>query len=219
VTTAATKARILPLTTDRWADLVVLFGERGAYNGCWCMWFRKPNAAWVSDIGEVNRRDLRELAATGRAPGLLAYVEDRPVGWVSVAPRIEFMRISGRPADTAGVAEADTVWSIVCFYIDRTHRRLGIGRALLAEAVGYAGQHGAHVVEAYPVDHEERTADANVYTGVVSMYRDAGFEPVGRFARWRAIPQVTDPVEPKPGPATGRPIYRKPVRRSRARTG
>ncbi|MEA3454319.1 MAG: hypothetical protein U9R12_05240, partial [Candidatus Caldatribacteriota bacterium] len=29
-----------PLTTERWKDLEALFGERGAYDGCLCMWCR-----------------------------------------------------------------------------------------------------------------------------------------------------------------------------------
>ena len=31
---------IHPLTPDRWADFEKLFGPRGAYAGCWCMWPR-----------------------------------------------------------------------------------------------------------------------------------------------------------------------------------
>ena len=27
-----------PLTKDRWIDFEALFGARGAYGGCWCMW-------------------------------------------------------------------------------------------------------------------------------------------------------------------------------------
>jgi hypothetical protein len=30
-----------PLTSDRWDDLERLFGpERGAFAGCWCLWFK-----------------------------------------------------------------------------------------------------------------------------------------------------------------------------------
>ena len=28
------------LTPDRWPDFEKLFGEKGAYGGCWCMWWR-----------------------------------------------------------------------------------------------------------------------------------------------------------------------------------
>lgn len=205
-----------PATAERWHDLVGLFGERGAYNGCWCMWFRKVNADWVGSGNAGNRRDLEALVDADRHPGILAYVGSRAVGWVSVAPRAEFTRISGQAATVIDEPPRDDVWSVVCFYIDREHRSQGIGRALLAEAVRFAGAHGARVVEAYPIElHEGRVPVSEAYTGVVSMYRDAGFREVGRFARWRAVPQVTDPVDPKPGPATGRPIHRRAIRRAR----
>lgn len=28
------------LTPQRWDDFEKLFGEKGAYGGCWCMWWR-----------------------------------------------------------------------------------------------------------------------------------------------------------------------------------
>jgi hypothetical protein len=28
---------VYPLTAERWGDLETLFGEHGAYGGCWCM--------------------------------------------------------------------------------------------------------------------------------------------------------------------------------------
>ena len=212
--------RIEPLTAERWDDLVTLFGARGAYGGCWCMWFRKPNAAWSSAGGDRNRRDLRDLAQAGRVPGLLAYAGDRPVGWVSVAPRTEFTRISGVPALGSDEVPPDDVWSVVCFYIDRSHRRRGIGRMLLAEAVAHAQRGGARVVEAYPVPPKDGAkADENVYTGVLSMYRDAGFREVGRFARWRAVPQVTDPDNAATSPAKGRPIVGWSLRSQRRHAG
>jgi GNAT superfamily N-acetyltransferase len=206
---------IHPLTGDRWDDVVTLFGARGAYGGCWCMWFRKPNAAWVTSVGSTNERDLRALAEAGRAPGLLAYVDGAPAGWVSVAPRSEYTRISGVDAAPTDDFPPDDVWSIVCFYIAKAHRGAGIGKALLAEAVRHAAAHGATVVEGYPAQPKSSpTADENVYTGVVSMFEAAGFREVGRFARWRSVPQVTDPESPTPGPPTGRPIHRRKVRLS-----
>ncbi len=35
------RVRVVPLTADRWPDLVALFGPKGAYGGCWCMYFRR----------------------------------------------------------------------------------------------------------------------------------------------------------------------------------
>lgn len=211
-----------PVTSEQWSDLLELFGLGGASSGCWCMWFRKVNAEYTQPgRGGANRASLQALVDGGREPGILAYVDERPVGWVSVAPRAEYTRISGVPASATDDVPPDDVWSVVCFYIDKAYRGQGIGKALLAEAVRYAGAHGAKIVEGYPSPPRDRpTADDNVFTGVVSMFRQAGFREVGRFARWRAVIGVTDPVDPRPGPPTGRPIHRlaiSPGRRTVAR--
>ena len=33
---------VLPLVTERWHDLEILFEKYGAPGDCWCMWFRLP---------------------------------------------------------------------------------------------------------------------------------------------------------------------------------
>ncbi|HZA26589.1 MAG TPA: GNAT family N-acetyltransferase [Actinomycetota bacterium] len=165
---------IRPVTPDRWDDLVALFGDRGV-SGCWCMWWRLSSAEFERRHGAGTRRALKGLVDRGRVPGLLAYLEGRPVGWVSVAPREEFGRVERsrhlRPVDD------QPVWSIVCFYIDRGSRGRGVGSALLRGAVRYAAEKGAEVVEAYPVDPKgKKIPSAELYTGTVEMFRAAGFE-------------------------------------------
>ena len=71
----------------------------------------------------------------------------------SVAPRPEFSRILRSPKlRPAGAEESPGVWSIVCFFIDREHRRTGVAGTLLEAAVSWAREQGAEVVEAYPID-------------------------------------------------------------------
>ena len=82
---------VLPLTPDRWDELVSFFGPNGAYSNCWCAWYRVR--AKDFDDGPANRRVLRRLTRDGAVPGLLAYDGSRPVGWVSIAPREQFERI------------------------------------------------------------------------------------------------------------------------------
>lgn len=176
-----------PVTPDRWDDLVELFGrDRGAYSGCWCMWWRQTAAEYERDHGPSNRRALRRLVDAGRVPGLLAYADGVPAGWVSVAPRGEFGRLQRSPV--LGPVDEEPVWSIVCFYIDRGHRRQGVGRALLEAAVAYAVANGARIVEGYPVDPmQRRKASAELFTGVPSMFEAAGFREVARRSPTRPI--------------------------------
>jgi hypothetical protein len=76
---------VRPATPDRWNDVVSVFGRRGNDpSWCWCQLFlRSPDAG--SETGEPkpdNRNALRrEISQAAVAPGLLAYVGDRPVGW------------------------------------------------------------------------------------------------------------------------------------------
>ena len=177
---------VRPVTRRRWSDLLELFGPNGAYSGCWCMWWRQTSADYDRDHGEPNRRGLKRLVDGGRVPGLLAYVDGEPVGWVSVAPREQFGRLERSPVLKR--VDDRPVWSVVCFYIHRSHRRRGVGAALLEAAVAQAARRGARIVEGYPVDTQGRKAvSASIYTGVASMFEDAGFREVERRTPNRPI--------------------------------
>src|SRR5205814_1153575 len=104
----SSQVRVRPVTPGRWNDLVELFGwDRGAYSGCWCMFFRQRQDEFYrgSPGGGAggNRAAMRRVVEGGRkVPGLLAYVDGRPVGWISVAPREEFGRVERSPVTKPG---------------------------------------------------------------------------------------------------------------------
>jgi GNAT superfamily N-acetyltransferase len=176
---------IHPVTPDRWNDMVELFERRGprgghrntpAY-GCWCMYWRDRSL----QHGEPKKRAMAKLVRDGREPGLLAYDDGGvPVGWISIAPREEFAALVSspqyRPRD-----DAEGVWSIVCFVIDKPAWRTGVASALLDAAIEHAFAHGARSVEAYP--HISNGSD---YMGPLALYERAGFTKV-RIANKRAI--------------------------------
>ena len=175
-----------PATAERWDDVVKLFGERGAYSGCWCMWWRLPQSEFNRGVGAPNRAALQAIVAAGRVPGLLAYHDGVPVGWCAVAPREEFGRLQRSP--NLRPLDDQPVWSIVCFFIDRKWRGQGVGAALLRAAVRFAAAQGATVVEGYPVDPgQRRLPTASAFTGVVGMFEQAGFREVARRAPTRPI--------------------------------
>jgi len=178
---------ILPLTAERWADLTALFGKKGAYGGCWCMWFRQTGPEFRSGQREANREAFRAIVERGETPGLLAYVEGVPAGWVSVAPRSEFPRLQ-RSRNLKPVDERPA-WGIVCFYIGAKHRGGGLGGALLRAAVDYARSQGAGIVEGYPIDTDggKRISVDAAYHGILAWFRAAGFREVERRAAGRPI--------------------------------
>jgi GNAT superfamily N-acetyltransferase len=164
---------------SRWDDVVGLFGPNGAYANCWCMWWRMRSTDFDRAAPRSKRDAMRRLVTGGRTPGLLAYRDGRPVGWVSVAPREEFGRLERSP--TLKRVDDRPVWSIVCFYVDRRHRGAGVARALLRGAEEHAARSGATALEAYPVDPARRAyASAEAYTGVVPLFEEAGFREVAR---------------------------------------
>lgn len=179
-----------PLTPERWNDLEKLFGERGACGGCWCMWWRLTRADFMQQRGEENRKALKNIVDSGKIPGILAYAKGHPVGWCAVAPRGTFPRLTRsrilKPIDD------EQVWSIVCFFIEKTLRRKGISRRLLKAAVDYARKQGGKIVEGYPVDpkmHARKswTPDPFVYTGLASAFRKTGFVEAIRRSATRPI--------------------------------
>jgi GNAT superfamily N-acetyltransferase len=145
--------------------------------------------------GAVNqrRRDaMTQLARRRRAPGLLAFEGDEPVGWVAIAPRTELARIETSRA-TPRVDDED-VWVIPCVTVRKTARGRGIALALIQAAVAYAIEQGAHAVEAYPRAGTTRTGDDNAYFGTEPLFRRAGFRVVrqpleNRPRHW--VPRVT----------------------------
>ncbi|MGH9214682.1 MAG: GNAT family N-acetyltransferase [Acidimicrobiales bacterium] len=168
-----------PVTPDRWDDLAALAGERGFTSGCWCMWWRVTSKEFEQRHGTGLRQDLNDLVATGPEPGLLAYVDGEPAGWVALAPREEYPRLDRSPKLRR--LDDQPVWSITCFTIGRRHRRRGLAAELLDAAVDFARERGAEVVEAYPIDTGgAKRSSADLYTGTVAMFERAGFEEVAR---------------------------------------
>src|SRR5262249_33054457 len=145
-----------------------------------------------------------------RVPGLLAYSDGQPVGWVSLAPRDEFERISG-DHEAAEEGGHDPVWAIVCFYIDRKHRGQGVATALLDAAIEHARASGATALEAYPVEPDGRMDNASAYTGPRSMFERAGFRETGRFDRWAVAHKASAPDAPALRRPPGRPVMRRDV--------
>lgn len=176
-----------PLTPDRWPDFETLMGPKGGAEGCWCMVWRLPAATYREGKGEGNRQAIHARVRDGvRPPGLIAYRDGAPVGWVSIAPRAEFPRME----KSRIVAPLDDrpVWSVTCFFIKPGNRGKGVATALLKAACDFAARHGAEVVESYPIDPlGARYANAFAWTGLKRVFDSAGFTEVARRSQKRPV--------------------------------
>ena len=176
-----TPIRVEPATPERWPDAVVLF-ERDGPRGCWCQYWRQTSSGYSAGGPGSGERRLRALVAGGPpAPGLIAYVEDVPAGWIGLGPRASMERLVR--SRTILAIDDVPVWSILCFKVRVGHRRKGVARALLDAAIDYAAWHEAPALEAYPVDAEGARLDvAFSYVGFTSMFEAAGFQRIAETA-------------------------------------
>lgn len=179
-----------PLTPGRWPDLVRLFGDSGAFSGCWCMFWRITRSEFARNAPNKrarNKQALKAMVDSGPAPGLLAYLGVEPVAWCSVGPRESYSSLERSP--TLKRVDNQPVWSVVCFFMARPYRGQGLMAHLLRAAVDYAGRHGAKVVEGYPWDQSEirRRPGTEGFMGFAQAFRWAGFHEAHRVSDRRLI--------------------------------
>lgn len=181
---------VLPLVTERWHDLEILFEKYGAPGDCWCMWFRLPKTQFDAQSGQGNKNAMKALVESGVVPGLIGYVDGTPAGWVSLSLREDFPQLESSRIMKA--IDEQPVWSIVCLFIDKAYRKQGISLRLLQAAVEYAVNQGAKIVEGYPVDRKDGTCrDAHMFHGAQSIFEKAGFVEVARRSSTRPFMRYT----------------------------
>jgi GNAT superfamily N-acetyltransferase len=190
-----TKVEVLPATAERWPDLEALFGKNGACAGCWCMFWRLSRSEFRRLQGEGNKAMLKEMTLGDQVPGLVAYAGGRPAGWCSIGPCEQYAALERSRILTP--VDGQPVWSIVCFFVLRPFRRRGLLAELVRGAVQYAQQHGAHIVEAYPIDTQtpklagKKLTGVGGYMGIASTFRALGFVKVGRASETQLIMRYT----------------------------
>ncbi len=175
-----------PVTAERWQDLELLFGSRGACGGCWCMAWRKRRADFQRDKGDANRASLKALVDADSQPGIIAYDGDVPVGWCAVAPRQEYSFLQRsrvlKPIDDA------PVWSVSCLFVARAYRRKNVSVELLRAAIAFVRERGGEIVEGYPMEPKAGSMpDAFVWTGLLNAFLKAGFREVPRWSENRPL--------------------------------
>ena len=108
---------------------------------------------------------------------MLGYLENEPVAWCSVAPRETFRNLGGDDSLT-------NVWSLVCFFVKKEHRRSGYMALLIEEPKRYTKKHGTASLEAYPVKPDSPSYG---FMGFVSVFKNGGFSEVKKAGSSRHV--------------------------------
>ncbi|MET0886386.1 MAG: GNAT family N-acetyltransferase [Mycetocola sp.] len=176
---------ISPATADRFNDAEHALSGGGDGHSCQCQWWTITNAQFRRASLDDKRELLRgELQSDAPPPALIAYADGEAAGWVRVGPRPAQVRISRTRdiiANTPLALDDPDAWAVTCFVVRREHRGEGLNARLLAAAVDFAREHGARVIEAYPVDTRVGKRSTNeLYHGVLSVFLAAGFRETAR---------------------------------------
>jgi len=184
------------LTKETWKDFTTLFGERGACGGCWCMHWRLTSSQFDKLKGDGNKKAMKKLVDKNKTIGIIAYIKNKPIGWCSVAPREDFLRLANskilKPVDEKPVL------SIVCFFINKEYRKQGLSSEIiegaiefckkLSEAKSRSSEKKIKIVEGYPVEpYSENMPAAFAWTGFPNAFIKAGFKEVERRSKSRPI--------------------------------
>ena len=181
----------MPATAERWTDLEALFGDKGAYAGCWCQFWRMERSDFKRLKGQGTKAALRAMTCANEVPGVLAFVNGRPAGWCSLGPREAFRALEN--SRILKRMDNQPVWSIVCFFVAKEFRSQGMMVELLRGAVRYAQEQGAQIVEGYPIDMQtpklwgQKLSGVAGYMGVAGAFREVGFQEVGRASETQLI--------------------------------
>lgn len=150
------------------------------------MWWRLKRSEFVKGKGDSNKNAFRGIVKSGGSPGVLAYAAGRPIAWCALAPRSQYP-VFERSRVLAPV-DTEPVWSVTCFFVAKDWRGKGVTVELLKAAVNFAVQHGAKIIEGYPVDPKKSPMPSTfAYTGLPGIFKKAGFVEVLRRSETRPI--------------------------------
>jgi GNAT superfamily N-acetyltransferase len=194
--------RIVPANQAACEDIQTVFGSRGPAAYCQCQRYKlAPREAFKSYPAEERARRLREQTNCGRSEatttsGLVAYLNDEPVGWCAVEPRPAYeglLRVYRVPWEGRAEDKADeSVWAVTCVFARAGFRRRGIGHALARAAVGFARERGARALEAYPMLTRpgEDITWGELHMGTRGIFAAAGYSEVAHPTPRRVVMRI-----------------------------
>lgn len=149
------------------------FADNPDWASCYCYYYHcvDSDKQWPERTKDENRSASKQLILSRKMNGLIAYINNKPVGWCHVDSKENFVNLPIEN-DLKSTQEAK-IASIVCFLIAPTHRKQGIARKLLKQACSNSKSKGYNCIEAYP--RKGLLSDAHNYHGPFSLYDSEEF--------------------------------------------
>jgi GNAT superfamily N-acetyltransferase len=186
--------RIVPANQARFEHIQAVFGTRGPAHRCQCQRYKlKPREAFRTF--PVQEREFRLRAQTDSEPttGLVAYLDDEPVGWCGVEPRAAYeglVRNNRVPWEGRDEDKTDSsVWAVTCVFARAGFRRRGVSYALVRAAVDHARGCGARALEGYPMVTKDVITE-ELHVGTEGAFAAAGFTEVSRPTKRRIVMRI-----------------------------
>ena len=176
--------RFQDVTPDQWHNLERLFERRGGPMYCWCMPYRRMSPTYGRADTASKKDALHQYVMQGTPIGILAFIDDQPIAWCSIAPIQTYRNMRGK---TQIPDAEENVWSIACFFIHKNFRRQGMTRRIIIAAIDHARENGATIIEAYPVDPD---SPSYRFMGYIPTFQSLGFKEVGKAGTRRHIMQL-----------------------------
>lgn len=176
-----------PLTTKNWGAFERLFGPRGAYGSCWCMYYRLAKTDFEEGkFEDGNKLAMKSLVWNNEPTGILAFYEEEAIAWCAFAPREDFLKLNKSRVHKR--IDEQRVWSIPCMFIHKDFRRNGISVPLLKGVIRYASEQGIKIIEAYPtIPTKDKIPDSFAWIGLYKCFERAGFVIVDRTSVHRPM--------------------------------
>ena len=171
---------------------------------CYCGFYDDPRTEQerntAPDAANKNRDRRAETTRSGKAHGLLAYVDGKIVGWCNAGPRTSYRNLHNLVP--AGESPGE-VGSILCFVVAAPFRGKGVCTSLLHAACDKLRDDGLEVAEGYPstlppdVNNPYNTpAENQNYRGPLRMFLKSGFAVHQQLERHAIVRKPLGPRRP-----------------------
>jgi GNAT superfamily N-acetyltransferase len=176
-----------PLSKTNWRKFAQFFENNGACGKCWCMYFRLKKQAFEEGKENGGNKELMKKLVWDEQPtGMLGFYEGRPIAWCAFAPRENYVKVENSRVHKR--IDDKPVWSITCFFIEKTFRKQGVSVELLKAVIKYAKSEKIKTIEAYPtIPTQEILPDGFAWIGLYKSFEQAGFKIVDRTSKYRPM--------------------------------